>query len=248
MLKSKHFAAIFFVLCFTLIALGAGLGIQIPQKPSDKTNQSLRGPDFDHFPIVDFDAQEADDPESRSKRQAKGRKYSRRYLPKISESTDQLYSTADWDRGLPAIPATKSSAVVIGSVTKSEAHLTEDKTAIYSEFTVSVDTVVKNDLESSIDAGHPITVERNGGRVRMPSGKIIVSWTSHQKMPQVGSRYVLFLTHDFETKGDTGKGFYLLTGYLIQGGRVFPLDDTASGKTYKDVEESSFIKDLWASV
>ena len=67
-------------------------------------------------------------------------------------------------------------------------------------------------------------------------------------MPQVGSRYVLFLTHDFETKGDAGKDFYLLTGYLIKDGRVFPLDDTASGRVYNDVTESSFLNDLWSSV
>ena len=247
MFKSKYSSAIIFLFCFTLVAFGAGLRMRIPQTQSHKPNPPLK-PDFDHFPIVDFDAQESGDLESRSIRQAKGRKYSKRYLPKINESTDQLFSAADWDRGLAAIPTAKSSAVVIGTVTSAGAHLTEDKTAIYSEFTVSVDTVVKNDLESPIESRRPITVERNGGRVRMPSGKIIVSWTSHQKMPQVGSRYVLFLTHDFETKGDTGKEFYLLTGYLIQEGRVFPLDDTASGRIYKDVNESSFLNDLWSSV
>jgi len=146
------------------------------------------------------------------------------------------------------MPIARSSAIVIGTVTTSEAYLTEDKTAIYSEFTVSVDTVVKNDPSNPIDTRRPITLERNGGRVRMPSGKIIVSWTSHQKMPQVGSRYVLFLTHEFETKGDTGNDFYLLTGYLIQAGRVFPLDDTASGRAYKDVSETSFLNDLWSAV
>jgi len=245
MLNSKYFGPMFFFLCFTLVALGAGL--RVPQTTSNKPNRPQR-PDFEHFPIVNFDAPEASDLETRSARRAKGRKYSKRYLPKISEDTDQLYSTADWDRGLPAIPSDKSSAIVIGTVTKSKAYLTEDQTAIYSEFMVSVDTVVKNDLGNPIGNGRSITVERNGGRVRMPSGKIVVSWTSHQKMPHVGSRYVLFLTHDFETNGDTGKDFYLLTGYLIQGGRVFPLDDTASGRAYTDVTESSFLNDLLSSV
>lgn len=169
-------------------------------------------------------------------------------FPRLAKIRTSYIPTADWDRDLPAIPTGKSSAIVIGTVTKSEAYLTEDQTAIYSEFTVSVDTVVKNDLGNPIGTGRSITIERNGGRVRMPSGKIIVSWTSHQKMPQVGSRYALFLTHDFETNGDTGKDFYLLTGYLIQGGRVFPLDDTASGRAYTDVTESSFLNDLLSSV
>jgi hypothetical protein len=199
---------------------------------------------FEHFPIVDFDAPESNDPEQRATREAKGRKYSKRYLPKISEDTDQLYSTADWDRDLTGIPTAKSSAVVIGTVTKSEAHLTKDKTAIYSEFSVVVDTVIKNDMECPIVPEREITFERNGERVRMPSGKIIISATRRQNMPQPGSRYVFFLTHDFEIKGDAGKDFYLLTAYLIQAGRVSPLDDTASGRTYKDVEESVFLKEL----
>ena len=137
---------------------------------------------------------------------------------------------------------------MIGTVTKAEAHLTVDKTAIYSEFTVFIDTVIKNDAESPVVSGRTITIERNGGRVRMPSGKIIISATSRQNMPQLGSRYAFFLTHDFETKGDTGKDFYLLTAYIIQARRVTPLDDTASGRTYKDVEESVFLKELLSSV
>ena len=242
----KQLAAILFVLIVALIAVAGGLRIQNPQKQGP--NQTPPRQDFEHFPIVDFDAQESNDPEQRSAREAKGRKYSKRYLPKISESTDQLYSTADWDSGLPAIPTAKSSAVVIGTVTKSEAHLTADKTAIYSEFTVFVDTVIKNDVEWPVVTARAITVERNGGRVRMPSGKIIVSATRRQNMPQLGSRYVFFLTHDFEIKGDTGKDFYLLTGYGIQAGRVTPLDDTACGRTYKDVEESLFLKELLSTV
>lgn len=246
MLKFKHLATTLFVLCFALIVLGGNLRISTPQKPGSVQPSTRR--EFDHFPIVDFDAQESDDPASRSARLARGRKYSHRYLPAISESTDLLFSTADWDRGLPALPTARSSAIVIGTVTKSQAYLTEDKTAIYSQFSVFADTVVKNDLETPIAVGHTITVERNGGRVRMPSGKIIVSATTRQNMPQPGSRYAFFLTHDFEVKGDMGKDFYLLTAYAIQGGRVSPLDDTTSGRTYKDVEESFFMKQLLSSI
>jgi len=248
MQRNKRVAAMLLVLCFALIALGTGLQLKGPRNSFRQTKTEPQSPNFEQFPIVDFDEKEPSDPAVRSARAAKGRKYSKRYLPKISETTDQLYSAADWDVGLPAIPNAKSSAIVIGTISKSEAHVTENRTAIYSEFTVYPDVVVKNDLENPVEVRHPITFQRNGGRVRMPSGKIVVSWTSHQNMPRVGSRYVLFLTHDFETKGDTGKDFYLLTGYEIRTGRVFPLDDTLSGRAYKDVEESLFLKDLFSSV
>src|SRR5690348_1315578 len=125
MLKVKHFIVMVFVLCVGLIVVDGGLTRQASQKPSP--NQEPPKRDFANFPIVDFDAPESNDPKSLAARLAKGRKYSKRYLPKIDESTDQLYSTAEWDTDLPAIPTRRSSAVVIGTVTKAEAHLTADK-------------------------------------------------------------------------------------------------------------------------
>lgn len=219
----------------------------MPQTTSNKPNQPQR-PDFAHFPIVNFDAPKRVISKRVRSDELWAGSTTNDTFPRSAKVRTSYIPRLTGIAVLPAIPTDKSSATVIGTVTKSEAYLTEDQTAIYSEFTVSVDTVVKNDLGNPITHGRSITVERNGGRVRMPSGKIIVSWTSHQKMPQLGSCYVLFLTHDFETNGDTGKDFYLLTGYLIQGGRVFPLDDTTSGRAYTDVTESSFLNDLLSSV
>ena len=78
---------------------------------------------------------------------------------------------------------------------------------IYSEFHVAIETVIKNDPGNMIKAGATVTVERTGGRVRMPSGRTVISWVSHQNMPRVAGRYVLFLTHDFETPNDTPRTF-----------------------------------------
>jgi len=80
----------------------------------------------------------------------------------------------------------------------------------------------------------------------MASGKVAISWTNHQDMPKVGSRYVFFLTHDFEVAGDTYDDFYLLTGYELKGGKVFPLDESPkqSVLAYKGAAESSFLTDL----
>jgi hypothetical protein len=169
-------------------------------------------------------------------------------LPAINETSNELYSSRDWDRGLPALPIKQSAAIIIGTVTLAEAHITQNRTGIYSEFAVSVDTVVKDDASQSIQAGSTVSVERNGGRVRMPSGKIVVSWTRNQNMPEVGSRYALFLTHDFEVKGDVANSFYLLTGYQLRSGRVFPLDAYAAAKVYMDRDESVFLNDLLSAI
>jgi hypothetical protein len=102
-----------------------------------------------------------------------------------------------------------------------------------------------------IKAGSKITVERQGGRARMPSGKIVISWVSHQNMPRVVGRYVLFLTHDFETPNDTPKDFYLLTGYELRDGQVHLLDDTQPNHPitrYGGATETTLLSDLLNAV
>ena len=231
-----------FLLCLGLITFGIASEVRSFQRPN--APRQSPNPKFDGFPVVDFDVPEPSDPTLKSAKEAKDRKYTKKYLPKISENTGTTFTVNDWDVRLPAIPVDKSSAIVIGTITKAEAHITEDKTAIYSEFALVPDVIVKNDSENPVEVGRSISIERSGGRVRMPSGKIIASWTNHQNMPQVGSRYVLFLTHSYEVQGDVGRDFYLLTGYEIVGSHVFPLDDTTSGQSYKGADESSFMKDL----
>ncbi len=204
-------------------------------------------PDFSNFPIVDFEAKEPNDPKSKAARNAKARKYSRKYGGEINEELHQIFTTSDWDLRLPALPISRSAAIFIGTVVGAEAHLIPDKTAVYSEFSYQVDSVLKSDPKRTVKAGETVSVERSGGRVRMPSGKIVVSWTNHQNMPKVGSRYVFFLTHDFETAGDTGDDFYLLTGYELKNGKVFPLDSSTKPDmvAYKGATESSFLTDLF---
>ena len=85
----------------------------------------------------------------------------------------------------------------------------------------------------------------------MPSGSIVISWVSHQNMPRIGGRYLLFLTHDFETLNDTPKDFYLLTGYELRDGQVHLLDDTPPGHPitrYGGATEKTLLGDLFNTV
>ncbi len=221
------------------------------QGDTQQRNVPRESIDFSRFPLTDFDSKEPADAAAKTLREKKGRKYQKKYTAPISEKTDQIFMITDWDRGLPALPVNRSAAIVIGRITGAEAHLTADRTGVYSEFSVAIDVVVKNDEQNTLDVGRTILVERNGGRVKMPSGKVVVAWTNRQDMPRVGGRYVLFLTHDFETKHDMGKDFYILTGYELKDGRVAPLDNLASAHsptTYKGASESVLLKDLLSAV
>lgn len=219
----------------------------LPKKhPQREKAQQAEKVDTSQFPVADYLAAGPSDPKKRAKREAKGKKYNSRYAPPITESHDETFSTTDWDVGLPAFPVAKSAAVIIGKITKAQAYLSENKTNIYSEFDVQIEQVWKSD-RGDLTTGTSVVVERAGGRVRFPSGKLAISVISHQQMPQVGSRYVLFLTHEGPFGGEHSGDFFILTGYELRDGCVFPLDKTLPGHpitAYSGVDERTFLTDL----
>ena len=246
----KYLASTIFIITVGVLVLATALASRQGGGNQQK-NVREKDPDFSRFPIADFHAPESFDANQRAAREVKGRKYNSKHMPQLSEDTYQIYSNTDWDVRLPALPVERSAAVVIGTVKSADAHVTPDKTGIYSEFKVATDTVIKNDPNNMIKDGATITVERRGGKVRMPSGRIVISWVSHQNMPRVGSRYLLFLTHDFETPNDTPKDFYLLTGYELRDGQVRLLDDTQPGHPitrYDGASETILLSDLFNTV
>jgi hypothetical protein len=244
--QAKFLAFAFFIAALDGLILTTALASRQHGANEQKTAKQ-KNPDFSRFPLVDFHAPQPVDENLRAAREAKGRKYNNKHMPQISQETYQVFSNSDWDVRLPALPVERSAAVVIGTVTSAHAYLTPDKAGIYSEFHVATETVIKNDPDNKIKAGAPITVERAGGRVRMPSGKIVVSWVNHQNMPRAGVRYVLFLTREFETRNDTPKDFYLLSGYELRDGHVHLLDDTQPGHPitrYDGAPETTLLSDL----
>jgi hypothetical protein len=199
--------------------------------------------DTTQFPITDYSAAGTADLKVRAKRDAKGKKYNDRYAGRISESSDGIFTIGDWEVGLPALPVSRSSAVIIGEIIDAQAYLSEDGSNIYSEFVVQVQQILKND--NQVPIGNSIAVERSGGRVRLPSGKIVTARTNHQDLPRVSRRYVLFLTYEFS--GVNTESLNILTGYEVRDGRVFPLDKLGPKhpiNSYKGADEASFLNDL----
>ena len=84
----------------------------------------------------------------------------------------------------------ESSVIVIGDVLHSEAHLSEDKRGVYSEFTIRLVEVLKGD---SFWPGSEMVVERLGGYVRYPDGRKLLYRVGTGGMPRVGARYLFFL-------------------------------------------------------
>jgi hypothetical protein len=217
------------------------------QSQVDTTKKPRPQVDFTRFPIVDYAAPAPGDATARAKRAAKGKKYNTRYLPVISESSDVTFVVNESLVGLPALPIDRSSVILLGEIINAEAHLSEDRTAIYSEFEVRTQTVLKNNSQRALTPDGSIEVERYGGRLRLPSGKIVISAVDHQDMPRVGSRYLLFLTNDFPQGGRHDHDFHILMGYELKNGKVFPLDKTSSKhpiSRYAGLNESTLLTDL----
>lgn len=126
------------------------------------------------------------------------------------------------DEGLaltPALPVARSGLIVVGQVKTAEAHVSENKENVYSEFTVLVTKVLKT-ANSSIVEGTEITIDRIGGFVRYPNGRTVLHRVSGQNMPAVGERYVFFLT------SPNNQDLLIVTAYRLGPSGVIPLDDS----------------------
>lgn len=117
----------------------------------------------------------------------------------------------------PAFPVT-SDVIVMGMVREARAYLSEDRTYVYSEVSVSIEQIFKADPQYGLKAGGTVTGDRVGGAVRFPSGKILRRGWWGRRIPSTGHRYLLFL----KDMGDSG--FSIVTGYELTGKGVLPLD------------------------
>jgi hypothetical protein len=137
----------------------------------------------------------------------------------------------------PALPVRESDYIVIGSVTAAEAHLSENKKNVFSEFTVSVSKVFKT-ANSSIIEGSEIAVNRIGGFVKYPNGQTVLYRISGSNMPVVGERYLFFLT------SKNHQDLAILTAYAIGGAAASPLDDSEHFQALRGLSEEAVLQKL----
>ena len=221
------------VLFLTLVVGAVIIKTTIPESRSQTTSPKQDSkPDmkkfFAEFPIVDLDAPEPSDPDERARRRARNKRYDNTdrdaettKLFMFQEATGAVSlgaPSAHWPVE-PAFPVTQSDVIAIGEVTDARAQISNDKTNVFSEFTVLIKDVYKNTASAALTPECVITVARYGGRVRLPSGKIIIRGYLHQSMPQTGRRYLFFLKSNEEVQT-----YSIITGYELRSGRVVPLD------------------------
>jgi hypothetical protein len=190
------------------------------------------------FPSVDRDEPDEPDAAKRAKRLTKNSRFDGRHMvpdnPSRSGSGAVLIN--DWEVGIPALPAAQSKVVVIGEVTDVQAHMSNDRNNVYSEFAVRVEEVLKNSTDTRLTSGSRIVLERQGGIVKHAPDNSRFYRIEGQGFPRKGRRYVFFLN-----PVGPELDYTIVTGYELRGKQVVLLDTSPQFRVYAGVDEVTFL-------
>lgn len=233
--------------CFVLLTVW---GIATTAQQDSQTTQQPAA--LDHVPMVDFENSASAaahlDPKTRALRTAKGERYAKHVKGLIAdrETNQGMILTFRYIQTLPAFPVGGSAFIASGEVVDAQAYLSDDKTGVYSEFSIRIEEVFKNDSSNPGFPGSLVVAQRYGGRVRFPSGRVTFYGNRDQGMPRPGGRYVFFLERNDQQ-------YSILTAYELSSGRVYPLDgrnkpsrgrDNSVMDAYENTEATRFLSDL----
>jgi hypothetical protein len=218
-------------------AFGGALTVAVLQGQSNFSNntQNTRVKISSQQPIAEYSRSLDPDPAKLAKRQIRDKKHDRsEWRVNPADVADSTVRVDYLDPNLPALPVKQSDAVLVGEVVDANTYLSDDKTGVYSEFSVRVEQVLKND--GTLTPACSIDIEREGGRVRFGSGKIHTYSIDKTNMPQIGTKYILFLKRE-----GTDQAYHLLTGYELRADKVFPLDELPQFRTHQDDNKEAFM-------
>lgn len=236
--RSIFFAVL--LLCGAFLAINFLPLLASTQTPSGQTSNRQRSLEA---PLVRFSQANTHDTADRVLRSSRNGRYDKSASKPFDQLSPEATSSglvSEWDAYLPALPTAQSDVIILGEALDAGAFLSNDKTGAYSEFTINVIEIFKNN--GSLNEGR-LTIQRQGARVELPSGRIFDVEVIGQGMPQVGHRYVLFLSYNKETKD-----YFVLTGYEIDGEKVFPLDTIQKFAVYENVDAKRFLSDLDSAI
>jgi hypothetical protein len=208
-----------------LLAVVVTMAAALQQKAAgDASAKAQQKSERDDLPVVDAATSSRNNAQSelRKKRSKRYGVQHDKFKPRPIEESDssEVYdlpiSHSEFE---PALPGEWSDTIIIGTVTDRQAHLSNDKSSIYSEFAVRVDEVLKNTSAQEVGVGSDIALERWGGGVRFSSGKVVRRAKSREQMPLANRQYVFYLRSQNDVQS-----FHIVTGYELRDGRVYPLD------------------------
>lgn len=212
-----------------------------PGRGSVSGQQNVRQPQVplydreDRFPVVESEEVEPSDPIKRAKIRKQKQRYDKNSpFSRPGPKDIEVAFRPEWQFNFPALPVAKSDVIVIGEVLNAEAHRSENKLNVFSNFDVRVDEVLKG---ANLATGNVINVQRVGGFVNYSNGHRVLFRLVGNGMPAVGARYALFLN---VLDGD----YRILTAYELGAEGVMPLDKSRQFETYHGKSEAEFLVEL----
>ena len=236
-----------------LITVMIALSVFAPGAWAQSTSPTLTQPDHDkslkpsrysaELPKGEFQNNEIEMVPDQDRRHLRESRYKGAYS-EIKDPADSdpsgpakqiIYIINDYAGKTDPLPASRSAAVVVGTILRGKAFVSKDRTYVYSDFQVRVDEVLKQDPQTNVAVGGQIVVSRGGGAIHFPSGRINDYVNHGEGMPAVGSQYLFFLV-----RPDIAEPEYeVLVGgaYELRNGVVHPLDDFNMELDYASAQE-----------
>lgn len=188
--------------------------------------------DLSRYAIADIDAPEPSDETERNKRKLANKRYDGQdwVLKNPHPGTDGV-GRDDEVAPPEIIPSDESNLIVVGTITSVTAHMSNDKKAVYSEFAIRIDKIIKNDISDKHELGESVAADRMGGFVQYPNGRKVMYELSDKVLPYKGSQYIFFLT-----KTDQSPNYKILTLYEFKDNKIVRLD---TGRRFDEFEKAS---------
>lgn len=122
-------------------------------------------------------------------------------------------------------------------VTDGRSYLSNDKRAIYSEFSLQIKTVLADKSGAALKPGLRIAAIRQGGAIKLPGGGLLARGCQEKSLPGVNREYLVFL--QYLKPQDV---FPILNAFELVPGHVYLLDAILQVSVPRDGPNSGFRK------
>jgi hypothetical protein len=236
-----------FIAILVLVTLSVSLGTMSSHSQQNSPGKPVTNPtpDFGKYPVADLSAPEPSSLAERAERSLKNKRYDRHAMVLQNPGPDDtLVVISDAEPEPAAIPSETSRLVIIGSILSSNAFVSNDKSGVYSEYSLYIQSVLKNDKAKERHPGETIIVDRSGGYVKYPKGQKILYINDWQDLPELNGRYLIFLDKE---GSEQNPNYKIITAYQFKDNQVLPLDRTSRFAEFKGMAESTFVKRVGTS-
>jgi hypothetical protein len=210
---------------------------------SMQSGESQRKVDSD----IIAEGSESSNPKEREARRAKNTRYNTGGADLTVERSQgsEIFFEHVWP-AVDFIPAAESALVVIGRVIKVQPYLASDRSRIYTEITIAVDDLLKQDQDNRVSATKTAVIDRLGGALKLKTGRIVRDEVQIDNLGdlQLGRRYVVFARAI-----NDGNDISLIKSYELVDGKVFTNDSrpgrllsTLAGVPSTWADEAAFLK------